>query len=125
MSYTRKHKRLCWLSCQIPKSPTQALEAKSLGLQLSAYGARRHKRLEQHVMERRPRLVCQECGGSGEAEIDSIDFGGDDCGPIMFYMYAPCGYCEGIGYVTAHMRGVWLADRRHQAMRRRGQSGGH
>lgn len=52
-------------------------------------------------------LICQECGGCGEEIDDSIDFG-NDVQPIIFHIYQPCGWCEGIGKVTKKVRGLWL-----------------
>ena len=53
-------------------------------------------------------LLCQECSGSGEYIEDAIDFGDDWCGPIMQYIYATCGWCNGTGKVTPEIRGEWL-----------------
>ena len=58
---------------------------------------------------KRRRLLCQECGGCGEVLEDQIDFGGDDCGPILFSIYASCGWCKGKGTVTPKVRGLWLS----------------
>lgn len=62
-----------------------------------------HKRLARHVAAMPKKLVCQDCGGFGGEVIPVLDYGQ---GP-----FETCGYCEGLGYVTRWMRGVWL---RHQ-----------
>ncbi|MBD3354296.1 MAG: hypothetical protein GF364_22630 [Candidatus Lokiarchaeota archaeon] len=54
---------------------------------------------------RRPQLLCQECGGSGE-HYDYVP--GDPCG-IPFV----CGWCEGTGLVTPYIRGQWLKYKRY------------
>lgn len=45
-------------------------------------------------------LVCQECGGRGGwTETISLELGGP---------WYECGWCLGLGYVTPHIRGIWL-----------------
>ena len=65
-------------------------------------------RFQRHVQRYRRRaerdgLHCQECGGHG-GWTDVIY---DGQGP-----WEVCGFCHGGGYVTRHMRGVWLRYRR-------------
>jgi hypothetical protein len=59
-----------------------------------------HERLEKFVLSLRPQLVCQECKGGGGWTEPILD---DGTGP-----WEECGWCEGIGYVTPHIRGQWL-----------------
>lgn len=57
-------------------------------------------RFKALVEGRKPRLVCQACGGSGffhEVEYD------DGTGPDY-----DCGWCEGTGLLTGRLRGEWL-----------------
>lgn len=61
-----------------------------------------HIRFARHVLSRTPRLVCQECRGEGGWTEPLLD---DGTGPRY-----SCGYCEGLGYTTAWMRGYWLRD---------------
>lgn len=68
------------------------------------YWQRHHKRFRRFVEARRPPLVCQECGGTGGEMEPLMD---DGSGPFM-----PCGFCEGLGLTTPHLRGVWLQYRR-------------
>ena len=49
-------------------------------------------------------LICQECRGAGGETVPILD---DGTGP-----FEECGYCEGTGKVTRHMRGLWLTWRR-------------
>jgi hypothetical protein len=48
-------------------------------------------------------LTCQECGGSGSIVDDVID---------GYRIRFDCGWCEGTGKVTRHLRGQWLRDKR-------------
>lgn len=66
---------------------------------------RRHhrERLKKFVEAMPKKLMCQECGGSGTEEIDRID---------GYSIKGDCGWCEGIGNVTRHSRGLWLRCKR-------------
>ena len=68
------------------------------------YYSRHHQRLKAYLEKLPVKLLCQDCGGAGgwvEAVLD------DGSGP--FYQ---CGFCEGFGLVTPHMRGLWLKFKR-------------
>ena len=63
-----------------------------------------HERYKRNVEGRKPRLTCQECHGvGGEEETIDIELGGP---------WVECGFCEGTGLLTPHMRGVWLGIKR-------------
>lgn len=50
-------------------------------------------------------MLCQECGASGkyvEDRVDHIEIPGS------------CGFCEGTGKITPHMRGLWLRWKREE-----------
>lgn len=70
-----------------------------------------HARFERFVLKRHPRLSCQECHGEG-GWTDVID-------PELGGPYYECGYCEGTGYVTPHLRGEWLRYKREEARERK------
>jgi len=63
-----------------------------------------HKRYEKFVTNRRPKLGCQECGAEGGWTEPVLD---DGRGP-----FEGCGWCEGTGLLTPHMRGFWLRSRK-------------
>jgi len=71
------------------------------------YEYRQHHTRYRHFVEQRG-LLCQECGGGGGHTEPILD---DGTGP-----WEPCGFCEGTGYVTPHMRGWWLRWKRVLAM---------
>jgi len=62
---------------------------------LSHYWRRHHARFARFVEARK--LVCQECGGSGGETVPILE---DGSGP-----WEECGWCEGTGYTTPHLRG--------------------
>ena len=64
-----------------------------------SYRQRHHERYKRFVESMSPRLVCQDCKGSGEEVIDQIDY---------TVITEPCVWCEGTGFVTRHKRGMWL-----------------
>jgi DnaJ-class molecular chaperone len=65
-----------------------------------------HERFERRVLSLPRKLVCQECKGmGGHKEIIDPELGGP---------WESCGWCEGTGYVTPHLRGFWLRSRRHR-----------
>jgi DnaJ-class molecular chaperone len=66
---------------------------------------RHHVRYKQFIDTMPRKLVCQECRGSGEFHESILDYGE---GPDY-----PCGFCEGTGFVTPHMRGQWLRWKRN------------
>lgn len=59
---------------------------------------RHHERFV--VRAEREGLACQACGGRG-GEVDVID-------PEIGGPWEPCGWCEGTGFVTRWLRGLWL-----------------
>ena len=59
-----------------------------------------HQRYTQYVHAMPRKLVCQDCGGAGGKVIPVLDYGQ---GP-----FESCGWCEGTGYVTPYIRGMWL-----------------
>jgi hypothetical protein len=59
-----------------------------------------HKRFERRVLNRCPKLICQDCKGMGGEIIPILD---DGTGP-----FEECNWCERTGYVTPHLRGEWL-----------------
>lgn len=59
-----------------------------------------HQRYKKFIDSMERKLVCQECRGAGGEVIPILDYGQ---GP-----FEQCGWCEGIGYVTPHLRGIWL-----------------
>ena len=67
---------------------------------------RHHERLKRFIEAMPQKLVCQECGGMGRIAIDHVD---------GYAIYGDCGWCEGIGYVTPHVRGFWLRWKRGEA----------
>ena len=70
----------------------------------------RRKRFVQSMLHP---LHCMECGGSGKELVDSIDFG-DDSVSIIQSIYDDCGWCNGIGLMTPHERGMWLTMKREE-----------
>lgn len=63
-----------------------------------------HQRFVRYVTNRKPLLSCQECHGEGGyTEIIDYEIGGP---------HYECGWCEGTGYVTPHLRGEWLKYKR-------------
>ena len=64
-----------------------------------------HERLKRYIAAMPKKLLCQECKGSGSFEIDRIDF---------HSILGNCGWCEGIGYVTPWIRGMWLRFKREE-----------
>lgn len=75
---------------------------------------RRHHNRYVRFVESMPRkLICQECSGRG-GEVEPVLE--DGSGP-----YYECGFCEGTGFVTPHIRGLWLKwkkEERHNARSR-------
>jgi hypothetical protein len=66
-----------------------------------SYQVRSHRqRYERYVDSMPTKLVCQECHGLGGETIPILDYGE---GP-----FEECGWCEGTGYVTPWIRGLWL-----------------
>jgi hypothetical protein len=59
-----------------------------------------HVRLKRFIEAMQHKLVCQDCGGAGGWIEPVLDYGQ---GP-----WFECGWCEGIGYVTPWVRGLWL-----------------
>lgn len=59
-----------------------------------------HGRLKRFIAAMPRKLTCQECGGSGGyTEVVCPELGGP---------WVECGWCEGLGLVTPHARGLWL-----------------
>jgi hypothetical protein len=76
------------------------------------YRAHHHARLERYINAQRPRLSCQECGGMG-GDYEPILFYGPGGGP-----WEECGFCEGLGFVTPWIRGLWLKWKRDEKRRK-------
>lgn len=60
---------------------------------------RHHERLKAFIDRMPHKLVCQGCGDGGN--YTEVLF--DGMGPSY-----ECGWCEGIGFVTPYIRGLWL-----------------
>lgn len=73
------------------------------------YRRRHHQRLKAYLDKATVKLFCQDCGGAGGEIEPVLD---DGSGP--FYI---CGFCEGLGIVTPHMRGLWLGWKRKDKQR--------
>lgn len=69
---------------------------------LDWYWQQHHERFKRYVLW--SGFVCQECHGGGGWTDPILD---DGSGP-----WEACGWCEGIGYVTRHIRGAWLRYKR-------------
>ena len=63
-----------------------------------------HQRYLRYIATMPQKLICQECRGAGGWFEPVLD---DGTGP-----FEQCGWCEGIGYVTRWVRGIWLRERR-------------
>jgi len=75
------------------------------------YLAREHHRRYARRVEAMPRkLVCQECGGSGQVWYDCVWAGGI----IDYALAASCSMCNGTGLLTPHDRGWWLRWKREE-----------
>jgi DnaJ-class molecular chaperone len=66
-----------------------------------------HHRYSKRVESMPRKLVCQECRGAGGFNEPILD---DGTGP-----WEPCGWCEGTGFVTPWLRGMWLRYQRRDA----------
>ena len=75
----------------------------------AAYYHRHHARYVQFIAAMPRKLICQECGGAGSFHEVVIPETGE--GPDY-----NCGFCEGVGYVTPHMRGLWLNWKRREVI---------
>src|SRR5882672_4009677 len=71
---------------------------------LDYYYKRHHERYKKFVAD--AKLLCQECKGAGGFVNPVLD---DGSGPEE-----PCGWCETTGYVTPHVRGMWLQWKREE-----------
>jgi hypothetical protein len=87
-----------------------AVNDKSAYCQLNFNMVRHHERYARYVESLKPQLFCQECGGSGGEVEAVIDYG---MGPWM-----ECGWCEGTGLVTSHLRSFWLRCKREEKAHR-------
>ena len=65
---------------------------------------RHHERYAAHVEAHG--LLCQDCGGAGDVLDDVIDG--------YYRIYSSCGWCEGTGRITRHVRGLWLRMKREE-----------
>lgn len=70
-----------------------------------------HARYKRRVEGMARQLLCQECRGAGGETDVILD---DGTGP-----WEECGFCEGTGLVTPHMRGLWLRWRLEQKREKR------
>lgn len=63
--------------------------------------ARQHRaRYSKYVQSMPNKLICQDCKGAGGDSERTLD---DGTGP-----WYECGWCEGTGLLTKHIRGIWL-----------------
>lgn len=76
--------------------------------QLSWKYRQHHERFKRFVDTCCQHLICMECGGEG-GEIERICEQG---GP-----WIDCGFCEGTGLMTPHMRGQWLRWKKEEKKR--------
>lgn len=67
---------------------------------------RHHARYLRFVDAMPRKFPCQECHGAGGETEPVLD---DGSGPFFC-----CGVCEGTGYVTPWMRGLWLKWKRQE-----------
>ena len=78
---------------------------------MAAHYEQSHRRRLRAFIDRMARkLVCQECSGAG-GHVEPVL----DCGQGPFF---ECGWCEGIGFVTPHRRGLWLKMKRDERVLR-------
>ncbi len=84
--------KLGWKSCY-----------KMLDYQRAAH----RERLKRYLNSMPKKLLCQECGGSGRYVEDYIEYRDRE-------IYGMCGWCEGLGFVPPHIRGVWLQYKRKE-----------
>lgn len=75
---------------------------------LASDRARHHRRFVAYV--ERDGLPCQDCGGRGGYE-ETID-------PWLGGPWYDCGFCEGTGLTTHHLRGLWLRWKRDEKRKR-------
>lgn len=59
-----------------------------------------HARYLKFINGMERKLVCQDCYGRG-GRVELIDM-------ILGGPWESCGWCEGTGYVTPFLRGLWL-----------------
>lgn len=68
---------------------------------LAELSRRHHERFVRYVTSHPRKLICQDCGGAGGwVEVVLHETGQ---GP-----WIECGWCEGTGYITPYLRGMWL-----------------
>ena len=73
------------------------------------YWNQHHKRFTKYVTSLPKLLFCQECHGEGGwIEITDSEIGGP---------WYDCGFCEGTGYVSPWIRGLWLTFKRLEKKR--------
>jgi hypothetical protein len=85
----------------LPDSPDYA--------RLSCQRRQHHRRYVAYV--ERCGLPCQECGGmGGYTEVIDRELGGP---------WYDCGFCEGTGRTTRHLRGLWLRWKQAEAKAKR------
>lgn len=73
---------------------------------LDYYHRHHHDRLERFVTNRKPFLMCMECLGRKGYVEPVLD---DGSGPFIY-----CGWCEGVGAMSPHARGLWLTYKRKE-----------
>lgn len=81
---------------------------------LDYYSREHYQRRKRFVESMKKKLHCMECGGSGSYVEDSIDFGDDCYGSMMFDIEGTCGWCDGTGLMTPYERGTWLRFKREE-----------
>lgn len=67
---------------------------------LAHYQKQHFERLKRYIESLPRQLVCQDCAGAGGYKEAVLD---DGSGP-----WFECGWCEGLGVITPHRRGLWL-----------------
>lgn len=72
----------------------------------SYYQRQHHQRYTRYVEGYHPHLTCQEYGGGGGETVPVLD---DGTGP-----WESCGWCEGTGLVSPHVRATWLRWKRQE-----------
>lgn len=84
---------------------------KSVYAQLDWKRRTHRERRKRFIEAMSKKLFCQECRGSGEL-LEDVIYDHD--------LYGPCGWCDGIGYVTPWERGQWLRCKHEEKIESRG-----
>jgi DnaJ-class molecular chaperone len=66
-----------------------------------------HRRYKQFTENLTNKLLCQDCGGSGEwMEVEIPEEGSG--------LTWTCGWCEGTGLMSPYIRGFWLSCKKRE-----------